>query len=247
MRAASILLVCLPAACGNGKMHGDDVADADADTDGDADTDSDSDTGTGSGDCNGYTCDAAYGEACCPDPYGYGKGYPGCTDITYDDYNCGGCGVVCDENADRVCYDSTCQCFADECDGVCVYFDTDPQHCGDCDTVCPVEAAACSGGACVPCEDVGAVLCGGACVDVASDNHDCGACGVRCRDRTVCAQGACVAGTCDVRCHDAICCDHPYGSDTPGCTDPRGDAQNCGACDAPCPAGQFCFNGVCGG
>ncbi len=50
--------------------------------------------------------------------------------------NCGDCGVAC--APEEHCHDRVCACDAGlhRCDGTCVDFATDPQHCGECDHPC---------------------------------------------------------------------------------------------------------------
>jgi hypothetical protein len=242
------LALSLAAGCGSGKKDDPGIG-ADSDSDTDSETDSGTGTGTGTGsetdDGCEYDCEKYWDEACCPLPYGEDYGYPDCTDLTSDDYNCGGCGIVCDEGADLWCVDSECVCVWDECAGTCVNFDDDPDHCGDCDTVCPASDRACLDGACAPCEAAGLALCGADCEDLRVDDRHCGDCDTRCRGESVCAAGVCVEGTCDEACRDSICCASPWGGAAPGCTDPRMDRANCGACGAVCAAPAFCDGGVC--
>lgn len=74
------------------------------------------------------------------------------------------------------------------------------------------------------------VLCGGSCVDPASDNANCGRCGLACPAGQVCA-----GGTCNAVCGPPLLlCDG-------ACIDPRNDPVNCGGC------GVVCSTGICNG
>ncbi|MFN8590232.1 MAG: pentapeptide repeat-containing protein [Thermomicrobiales bacterium] len=88
------------------------------------------------------------------------------------------------------------------CGGICVDTQTDPNHCGDCATVCPVGAPTCQGGACV-CPGNGSTACGpgltccgNGCSDLNSDPTNCGSCGNSCTGATpVCnGTGSCACG-----------------------------------------------------
>jgi hypothetical protein len=90
------------------------------------------------------------------------------------------------------------------------------------------------------------------CTDVTSDPANCGGiggAGYRCPAGQSCKNGVCsgavspctsghVGQFCDAT-QGTICC--PGG----GCTDPRTDAANCGACGQACPSGQLCIGGNC--
>jgi hypothetical protein len=74
---------------------------------------------------------------------------------------------------------------------------------------------------------------GGVCVDLASDQGNCGACGVTCEMGKMCVDGACGCWRGSADC----------GS---GCVDTNFDANNCGGCGNKCPADRpSCMAGVC--
>jgi hypothetical protein len=79
----------------------------------------------------------------------------------------------------------------------------------------------------------GGKLCGGTCIDVATDEANCGDCGVTCDAGEVC---------------DAGVCGCPVGQMVCGgvCTDTLTNSDHCGACDDPCATGVSCTNGACG-
>lgn len=75
------------------------------------------------------------------------------------------------------------------CGGACVDPSGDPEHCGDCTTVCSATEV-CAGGVCRPtCDPL--TDCGGVCVDLTSDPDHCGSCA------TDCGSGICVASACE--------------------------------------------------
>lgn len=76
--------------------------------------------------------------------------------------------------------------------------------------------------------------CGDACVDTATDPAHCGACGVRCAEGEVCADGACAAA-----------CPAGRAPCAGGCFDLQTSAAHCGACGSACPAGATCMDGAC--
>jgi hypothetical protein len=112
----------------------------------------------------------------------------------------------------------------------CVDLETDAQHCGACDNVCPA-GVPCSAGSCV-CPD-GQEICDSACVDTQSDPQHCGGCGSGCAPDEVCSMGAC-ADTCAAL------------TDCGGaCVDTQTDSENCGSCGNACGGGNDCVNGGC--
>lgn len=86
-----------------------------------------------------------------------------------------------------------------------------------------------SGMACLPPN----AQCGTDCVDVATDEANCGACGMACPAGGTCTMGACA---CDSA--TAILC----GT---SCVEPSTDTQNCGACGINCGSGGTCAMGLC--
>jgi hypothetical protein len=75
------------------------------------------------------------------------------------------------------------------CGITCVDPNGDPNHCGDCTTVCAATEV-CSAGVCEPtCDPL--VDCGGICVDLTSDPDHCGGCTIDC------GSGICVDSRCE--------------------------------------------------
>ncbi len=77
------------------------------------------------------------------------------------------------------------------CSGICFDPQQSHDHCGDCNTACPVDQACTTGHCCPP----GQGWCNSACVDTQSDNNNCGTCGKVCSGGTPnCSNGQCIAG-----------------------------------------------------
>ena len=123
----------------------------------------------------------------------------------------------------------------------CVDLATDLNNCGACGAICqsglvPVRCrnGVCERASCPPeLEYCGAV---DGCRDLLTDPLHCGACQNPCASG-VCSGGVCVGG--------AGCA--PGQADCGGvCVDTCCDNNNCGACGNVCPAGQSCFEGICG-
>lgn len=187
------------------------------------------------------TCDPACapGQVCsdgtCITPCGSGDIMcnGGCTDITSDPNNCGGCGIVCDSG---FCTDSVCQPVCSnpqvQCGSGCTDITTDPNNCGACGNICP--SGQCANAQCQGSCPPGQTLCASGCADLTNDSMNCGACG------NVCPSGECQSGVCkpcdpgQIVCNDA-------------CSDTSQDPYNCGACGTACANGQQCVDGVCTG
>ncbi len=87
------------------------------------------------------------------------------------------------------------------------------------------------------CCGFGLESCGGQCIDLASDEANCGACGVSCGASSVCVNGACQCGFGQIQCGT-------------NCITPSVDPLNCGACGNVCGIGTnagkpFCVSGGC--
>jgi stigma-specific protein Stig1 len=121
-----------------------------------------------------------------------------------------------------------------ETEGVCINPQDDPNHCGECDVVCPSDQPSC---------------CYGTCTDLQTDSSNCGICGTLCpSDQPDCC-GVCTdkqkdsgnCGDCGVVCppNQPYCCDGV-------CSDIQTDSSNCGACDVACSKSEpNCCGGVC--
>jgi hypothetical protein len=183
------------------------------------------------GTCGGYTCCGA-GQASCG-PY--------CTTLANDIYNCGACGVVCDQARPHeyaVCMSGACvypcEYGAIDCDGACTPVLWDPDNCGECGHVCGGETPFCYEGACIGCPPELA-LCDNACIDVNWDSYNCGACG------NVCGGSApyCNQGECSPCWPGGALCDGQ-------CVDLTWNASHCGACGNACGGSTpYCSGGQC--
>ena len=103
-----------------------------------------------------------------------------------------------DVSTDDVSSDTGCGPDLTECSGVCVDTDTDPGHCGGCDSPCESDEV-CSAGTCVADCPAGTVNCSGSCVDTDTDVLHCGGCGHACTAGDH-ASPVCETGVCDALC-----------------------------------------------
>jgi hypothetical protein len=126
------------------------------------------------------------------------------------------------------------------CGALCFDLQNDPQHCGNCTTICStidagnpgdagVITAVCNAGMCAVECDGGLSQCGEQCFDEKNDPTHCGDC------LTACDGGLCNSGSCCPP-GDSIC------SGT--CVDTTSDNMNCGGCGKACDAGT-CVTSTC--
>jgi len=180
----------------------------------------------------------------------------GCeTDVNTSMSNCGECGSVCAlANAVSACKSGACSivscqtgyadCDGDPSTGCEVNTKADPQHCGNCSTVCPSQGATpvCSGSVCgisncpmgkADCDGISGNGCE---VDTQTSPQHCGFCNNACsvpNGTGKCVAGACQVGSCAAGYGD---CD---GLAANGCESATsGSVQNCGSCGHACPAGS---------
>jgi hypothetical protein len=86
-----------------------------------------------------------------------------------------------------------CESDQTNCSNQCVDLKLDPNHCGDCTTVC--ETGICNDGTCFTCPVEVPKWCNGACINPDLDADNCGACGNAC-GTGICSNGQCeAAGT----------------------------------------------------
>ena len=142
------------------------------------------------------------------------------------------------------------------CKGSCFDSTSDAQNCGACDKRCEVPAnatAGCTGGTCGIGEcKAGFLDCdkgaGNGCeVTAASDDKNCGACGMACTAGPH-QTASCMAGKCDSACATGY--QHCSANPQDGCeVDTRADVRNCGGCGkdcgAPANAAPACVAGAC--
>lgn len=150
---------------------------------------------------------------------------------------CGTEGSIC--HVDEVC-DEGFQCHEGQCNpcDVCgdlceVDFDTDPNHCGCCDSPVPSGGVCQNGVAQCPGE---LSLCDGACVNLESNPDNCGTCGNQVGPGVICVDGA---PSCPEAGFPLLLCDGT-------CVDFLYDENNCGECGATCPAGDCAYPGIIG-
>lgn len=121
------------------------------------------------------------------------------------------------------------------CDGNCVDTQTNDQHCGTCNNVCPTDSE-CIDGTC-ECPKY-QEACNGQCVTTNLNADHCGTCNNDCTGNTVCNGGQCV----DI---DDVGCPSETEACGNECVDTDTDPDNCGSCGNPCPSGEACANGTC--
>ena len=206
------------------------------------------------------------------------KGETVCLDPREDNDNCGACNNECDPTNDGAvsypnayygCKNSECghlKCQSgwgdcnskageEDVDG-CETFLLDPNHCGDCGTVC-AEGQQCLVGNEYPPQPTcmcppGSTLCAkglvGSCVDINNDARNCGGCGNVCPPSTTLntLYPVCVNGSCETRCETGFA--NCNGNVDDGCeVQTDFDPHNCGECGHECDAvaGQACIGGRC--
>jgi hypothetical protein len=156
------------------------------------------------------------------------------------------------------------------CDLVCVDLDSDPSHCGACDSLIADDQICSSGTAVAKSAGCGALtLCSGGCVKLDSHPFFCGSCDNRCKPGSKCMMGRCMCAAptgkdcgdeCRECCSDADCpmekqcsagvCEIVCVSGQSVCGDRcvslSSDPRNCGRCRNDCGPGRLCNGGVCG-
>jgi hypothetical protein len=141
------------------------------------------------------------------------------------------------------------------CAGVCVDITTDPNHCGNCQNVCP-QGLSCVFGNC-QCPN-GQYECNGACIDLLNDLDNCGSCGIICSQDAKCTNGVCTCSDGTQQCGSVCCnpgdncvngtctggCDSGLSYCGSVCVDLSSDPNNCGDCTVACDTG-ICCSGSC--
>ena len=151
--------------------------------------------------------------------------------------DCVGHDCVCPSNGDVACAgDATC------CPDGCFDLQTDPDHCGACQTACANPTPACVGGACASCTansqcPVCQVCEGGQCVADASLQHTCT---TPCPSGEWCDAGACAAIQATVRLPD---CQSVCGGSMEVC----GQTVTCPPCNQCMPQTGCAFNSLADG
>ncbi len=229
----------------------------------------------GSGACDDSTCTF---EACedtfadCNKNAGAGRSGDGCeTSITFNDEDCGGCGVACETGVGtrrNTCggeSGTTCvpQCAADygDCDGNPTNgcessLLTDDQHCGACDNECEdVHGVnSCRYGICAPDCDKGYQSCddnpSNGCEQSTRTLTHCGACDDDCSAEGGGVAACSAAGECSVTCSGNYRSCNDEDSARDGCeTNIMTSANHCGGCGQSCAgtnvATRACSGGTC--
>ncbi len=180
-----------------------------------------------------------------------------CIALETDNANCGTCGTVCSTglvcnggSCDVACAPPLTTCEVGGADaGTAAGLDAG----ADAATDAAVDAAVDAGGAsdagdagnaadgatdaapdAAVSSDAGEPTLGRYCARTASDENNCGACGVTCGSGKQCDDGVC-SDTCSIG--QTLC--------SGVCRDLATDLANCGTCGTACPSGQVCSGGVC--
>lgn len=125
--------------------------------------------------------------------------------------------------------DGMCEEGRTMCMGGCYNLQTNPMHCGACDTVCPF-GTTCTAGVCT-CPGT-LTLCNGRCVNTDSDQGNCGACNNACTGLTVCTAGACACVPNCPTSRASVACNQEIPNACAG-------APSCGV-GTLCPVGSYC-------
>ncbi len=159
-----------------------------------------------------------------------------CANFATDNANCGGCGVTCAAGA--ACSAGQCRLTCQSGLSICskAIADAGAQ---DASTDAASSDAASSDAAAEGGAQDGGVLASTYCANLASDDSNCGACGVTCGAALHCSSGSCTNG-----CGNLSLCAAPDGG-SPFCADTTTDSNNCGGCGKTCTVTQFCSNKTC--
>lgn len=95
----------------------------------------------------------------------------------------------------------------------------------------------------VTCSGSRDTCCGSSCVDTRGNTEHCGGCGVACDEGDLCCNGACRSPAECAGCDGGCEADEICCSGV--CVDPETDEDHCGGCGMGCGAGQFCCGRSC--
>ncbi len=140
---------------------------------------------------------------------------------------------------------------ANSSDPYCASTQTDNANCGSCSNVCG-QGKVCSSGQCGTTCQPDEILCDADaadagtpyCANTQMDISNCGACGTRCGQGTLCTGGQCI-NPCQ---SNETLCGATSNTDAGGasqCANLQADDANCGCCGNTCSPGQGCRNGRC--
>ena len=131
----------------------------------------------------------------------------------------------------------------------------DPNHCGNCNTVCGTTEICVAGGCQCPGSnsdaDAGPITnylsCAGQCVDLLSSSTHCGDCFNVCEPEQRCRQGVCGCAATDILCNGSTACAKTdvNCAANGACFDPLTSNDHCGDCATQCAQYQQCVQGQC--
>ncbi len=122
-------------------------------------------------------------------------------------------GLTCVDGMCRTpCSGGSCSGTQTCCNGYCANTNTDPYHCGECNSPCWPEGNFCLSGSCscngaAVCETDWLCCSSGGCVYYLWDRENCGGCGVACGP-----DQQCLGGSCDGSCASTGCPEVPNGT-----------------------------------
>lgn len=110
-----------------------------------------------------------------------------------------GAATGCDDDSKRCAEGRT------TCGGACVDTQTDPEHCGACQSVCDATELCVAGGCVLDC-GTDLTNCNGSCVDTEEDDRHCGGCDAPCDGGEACQDGSCIAACGDFAVSETAAC-----------------------------------------
>jgi hypothetical protein len=113
------------------------------------------------------------------------------------------------------------------CNGSCIDFNSNPEHCGGCNVACEAGVLCINGSCDCP------LSCPDGCHDPATDPMNCGECGYVCgASVSTCQGGVCVCNAGLTDCNGT-------------CVDLLSNSIACGSCSNTCRPDMYCVNGAC--
>lgn len=162
---------------------------------------------------------------------------------------------TCDEEknecVDKPSGELTCPDGQKACGETCADLTKDPNHCGDCDTVCSGGQECVDSSCKFVCANASETVCEDGCHDLKTDANNCNECGHKCDDGLVCNNGECTknCNTGESVCGEA-CVNLQFDNANCGkcgtvCDTENGESCKDGGCVKSCPAGYEDCNGTC--